>query len=385
MKNKRQRFSFIMRLLIRRIHFPIVNVLSLSVAHSKSIQGANVQTFGPLCFYLNEVVTLNSKQAKAVYNGQVLIFLMPKANLMKQSQKRFIRRILQTLRLEKPLRAVYRAILSARLNRKYGDKSIHEVRIQGVKVLFNIDDLFSKRYFFVDNTALEELVTEFIAQRLKGAEVFVDVGANLGYYTCIAGKLLPAGKIHAFEMDALNYALLKRNVELNQFSNVLIHKMAVSDQVGVLEYIRDTDSPSLGFGLSRNAGRDQKYGELVSVPTTTLDAVLEEYQGESMVIKIDVEGAEYDILRGMTRMLNEDRIQFFIEMHPDRILNFNATTDDVLHLLFEHGYKIYEIDKKPTRQSLRELQPLQRGALITKNNIIYAHKSGADNESKPRP
>jgi len=298
---------------------------------------------------------------------------------MKHSQKRFIRRILQTLRIEKPLRALYRATLRIQLNARHSGKTIHEVYIQNEVIRFWVDDLYSRRYFLVhDNTLWEALVTQFIVEQLKDAHLFVDAGANLGYYSCLASKLMPTGQVLAFELDEMNIALLTRNLALNQTKNVHIEHAAVSDQTGTLEYLRDTDSPSLGFGLTTNPIEDQKYGEVVSVPSYALDDYFREPFSGKMVVKMDVEGAEYPVLCGMQRLLKQYDLHVFVEVHPEKIKQFNATSQDLLALLIDCGYTVYELTKLPegeTQLHLDHLKPLPRHATISKNNILYAHKS----------
>lgn len=300
---------------------------------------------------------------------------------MKQSHKRQIRRMLQTLHLEKPLRAVYRAGLRLRLDAHNAGKQIHEVAIQGIKIQYSVADLYSRRYFLThENTLWEALVTQFIVEQLPDARLFIDAGANLGYYTCLASKLMPQGEVIAFELDELNLALLQRNLELNQCTNVRVEHAAVSETTGTLSYLRDTDSPSLGFGLSANPATDQKYGQLIQVSAYALDDYFRQPLTGKTVVKMDVEGAEYPVLKGMQRLLHEYDLHVFVEVHPEKIRQFGATPGDLLHILMDCGYVVYELTKLPegtTHYNRDTLIPLERHAKILKNNVLYACKPTA--------
>ncbi|HEX2622275.1 MAG TPA: FkbM family methyltransferase [Phototrophicaceae bacterium] len=288
---------------------------------------------------------------------------------MKQSQKRLIRRLLQLLHLEKPLRSLYRSVLRLRLNRQYGNQTIHDVSIGGVTVHFSLEDLYSRRYFLLGNTMLPEpLITQFIVERLPQAYTFVDIGANLGYYTCIAARLMPQGQVYAFELDSMNLALTERNIQLNKFQNVKLEHAAVSNATGTLDYVRDTDSPSQGFGLSTNQERDRQIGTLVKVTSFRLDDYFAGKMIAPAVFKIDVEGAELQVLQGMENLLNQPGITLFVEVHPEKIVGFGATANDVLNLLLDHGYQVYELNKL----NIDQPTPLTREAHLSLNNILYA-------------
>lgn len=142
-------------------------------------------------------------------------------------------------------------------------------------------------------------VSAFILNYLREGDVFVDVGANLGYFSICAGlRVGPAGRVHAIEPAEENLALLKANVDLNGLSNVEIHGLAVSDRCGEAPLFR----AEFNNGAHSLLQKDKLIpGEKVLV--TTLDNLL---QGERAprLIKIDVQGAEPYVLRGMKSLLD---------------------------------------------------------------------------------
>lgn len=84
----------------------------------------------------------------------------------------------------------------------------------------------------------EEFETELVKRMIKRGDVVLDIGANIGYYTLIFAKIVGEdGKVFAFEPDPTNFALLKRNVEINGYKNILLVQKAVSNKSGKLNYI----------------------------------------------------------------------------------------------------------------------------------------------------
>ena len=290
---------------------------------------------------------------------------------MKQKHKRFIRGILQTLRLEKPLRSVYRRWKQYNLYRKYGNLSQVEIEVEGVKVLFSTEDLYSKRHLLSNTEDIYEAhITHLITQRMTTCKCFVDVGAHIGYYTCIAAKLSPDARIYAFEMDRQNFELLQKNITLNQVQNIEAHQAAVTNSNDEAWYIKETDSPSSGFELSNNVESDSHFGILVSVEGISLDSFFSKKTVLPDLIKIDVEGAELQVLEGMRQLLQTTNPQLFLEIHPEKILNFNATVAQVLELLFSCGYEVYEHEKMKS-DSVKRLSP---NSPVLQNNVLHAWK-----------
>ena len=81
----------------------------------------------------------------------------------------------------------------------------------------------------------EDLETRWILHTIRAGDVFVDVGANIGYYTVIAAKIVgDQGHVYAFEPDPTSFAILKANVERNGLANVTLEQKALSNEPGSL-------------------------------------------------------------------------------------------------------------------------------------------------------
>jgi FkbM family methyltransferase len=134
-----------------------------------------------------------------------------------------------------------------------------------------------------------------------------DIGANTGIYTLLAARRVgTAGQVHAFEPLPENLAFLRRHVELNHFEQVRIHSEAVSEKAGVLRFARGSD---------RFVGRIDRQGEL-EVQTDCLDEFIARGSGSAPdVIKVDVEGAEIQVLRGSRELLASKHPVIFLATH----------------------------------------------------------------------
>lgn len=146
----------------------------------------------------------------------------------------------------------------------------------------------------------EPVETALFTELLHPGSRVVDVGAHVGYFTVLFSRLCGAdGFVHAFEPEPSNHRLLRANLLVNDCSNVAAHALAVSDAAGTDALYLSPDNGGdhrLYFG----AGRTR-----CSVRTDTLDEAL---AGERVdFIKIDAQGAEPRILRGMQRLIARER------------------------------------------------------------------------------
>ena len=262
--------------------------------------------------------------------------------------------------------AVYQGLRRRWILTRFRKVDRHVVEAGGAKVTFSTEDAFSKTWFFpryARGRLHEAHVTEHLIDRLRSSRCFADVGALVGYYACLAAKLCPRARVHAFEMDSDNVALLLRNVELNALDNVAVVEAAVADRLGTLRYAARSGGGGIFKLASFGTGIDP--AKLRDVKTVSLDEHFAGGPGPDLV-KIDVEGAEMLVLRGMERLLTEVRPRIFVEVHPNTIQGFGAKADDVLELLEAHGYRCRQVSPAPGHP----LDPVDRP--IRHNVMLYA-------------
>jgi FkbM family methyltransferase len=152
----------------------------------------------------------------------------------------------------------------------------------------------------------ERPVQMALAQHLSAGDVFFDIGANVGFFSVIGAKLVGStGQVFAFEPVPQNAGAIRRNVKLNHFQNVTLIEKAVSNMAGsgtllVTDY-------SGGATLS-TVGTPPDVSETLVVDLVSIDElIVEKVLPPPSVVKIDVEGAEVDVLNGMTQTLKELR------------------------------------------------------------------------------
>lgn len=235
-------------------------------------------------------------------------------------------------------------------------KRCFEVEINHIRVHFSLKDAYSRRWFHKAGDVYERPVTEMLLHFLRDARCFVDVGANLGWYTCLASKHMVRGRVFAFEMDRLNQELLAENIRLNRCANVEAVWAAVTDGPGLVSYRRDQEAPSTMHRMVENDADG-----VLRVQGITLDGFFEERGILPDVIKIDVEGAEALVLHGMLRLLRKGSPALFMEVHPYHLPQFGSSAAELIELLQGRDYGVYEIPEirgQESVQILRQVDPL---------------------------
>lgn len=288
---------------------------------------------------------------------------------LKDTAQRLSRR-LDHRRLQKTREEHNTAVL-----RKYGHLERFETHVDETHVVFGTEDAYSKRWFYpryLDAGIHEEAATRLILDRIEEGP-FIDVGANLGWFTCVVANRYPECRVFSFEMDDLNYELLESNIALNGCDNVSPYKVAVSNSVEPVQYCRQTPTPSAAFRL--NGGQQApSAGETLSVNSIRLDDFFEREDLAPESIKIDVEGAEFEVLRGMRSTLSRKVPRsLFVEIHPQFLPHFQATPGEVLELLQGHGYRVFEIEDFREAAS-PHLEPLAPGHEFSRDTMILAER-----------
>jgi FkbM family methyltransferase len=174
----------------------------------------------------------------------------------------------------------------------------------------------------------------------------LDVGANIGYYTLIAARLVGGnGNVFAFEPEGENFALLKKNVEANGYTNTTLVQKALSDRTAGTEM----------FLSPANKGDHRIYRTGEGRPSIEIDAVrLDDFfsnPDETFdFIKMDIQGAEPAALRGMTRLLGRNgKLTLVTEFWPSGIRLSGSSPRSFLQELAGHGFHVFVIDEKENR------------------------------------
>lgn len=195
-----------------------------------------------------------------------------------------------------------------------------------------------------------------LSQLLIESDVFVDVGANIGFYTCLAKEL--DNHVVAFEPDSENLESLFQNLELNGWNDCEIYPLGLSEKYG--------SCMLYGFGTGASIlpnWADVPTSLHKTIPLTTLDIILSNrFIDKKVIVKIDVEGAELSVLKGSINALEKyHNMKLLIEIcltehHPNgKNPNFYSTFE----LLDSYGYKATCIEGNSQRVSLTDAKRWQ--------------------------
>jgi FkbM family methyltransferase len=169
-----------------------------------------------------------------------------------------------------------------------------------------------------------------LANLLSNDDTFVDVGANIGIFSCTLARLKrlqPHLNFYAFEANPDTYARLKGNGEKFGIQAV---NLAISDRDGKLEFV--SGAVSHVFTTVQHASAYSIMDERQVVECTQLDSIL--FKGSALVIKIDVEGQELEILKGAKSLLHSNRIK--------AIYLDGYAQPEVLDILTSHNFSLYD-------------------------------------------
>jgi FkbM family methyltransferase len=181
----------------------------------------------------------------------------------------------------------------------------------------------------------EALEVKLFKESLAADMVVVDVGANVGYYTLIAARIVGSGgHVFAFEPDPRTLAALRGNVVANGFRNVTVIGKAASDTEGNCELYLDSSANRTSLYQSASLERVTRREQ---VATTTVDEVLGQLRPD--VVKIDIEGAEPAALRGMRRSLKSETV-LFLEFAPPVLVSAGTDVDEFRNYLLHHFARV---------------------------------------------
>ena len=169
--------------------------------------------------------------------------------------------------------------------------------------------------------------------------VFIDIGANIGYYTLLAaGQGVP--RVVAVEASPRIAASLQRNVALNGLSSrIKVIPAAISDRDGTLTFWLNRQEHNFGTG-SLIPRPDLGECESIDVPCYSGDALFAHHAAGPTLVKIDVEGGEQFVLQGMARFLERVRPSLAIEVHPLQLRSFGHGAEQVTGFLSARGFTL---------------------------------------------
>lgn len=239
--------------------------------------------------------------------------------------------------------------------------------VEDVECLYNTNDEYSYKWFhprYSGGKLHEEIATNLFVAKAKHAKVIVDIGANLGWFTCLAGTANPDASVYAFEMDDKNHQLCNSNILLNRLSNVVLERKAVSNMNGEITYELPGGKNKAAANFRIDTSGSSKSNR---VPCIALDDYFKDKQHPEL-IKIDVEGAEQLVLEGMHSLLAGGRLKaMLIEIHPVWLQEMGGSVEDIVALLHKHNFLISALNHRanmavsPQPVDIRDIHMAGRG------------------------
>ncbi len=210
----------------------------------------------------------------------------------------------------------------------------------------------------------EPVISTYIVNNLKRGDVFIDIGANIGYYTIMSSCLVgDSGRVFSIEASPGIYKKLQRNMALNPAGNIQAVNIAVADHACQIP-IWITDE--------RNSGRTTIVQSMAGDGTAGIEAHVEARPLDQIVplddilnarfIKIDVEGAEWLVLQGIRHLLPRlaAHTEILVEVSVDSLRNFGVELDECLKLFTDAGFTPFMIDG-PMNEPYRPMRNADRG------------------------
>ena len=197
----------------------------------------------------------------------------------------------------------------------------------------------------------EPHLTRWIERRLRPGDTFIDVGANIGYFSLLASKLVgDSGAVVAIEASPKTFGLLQANLARNLAQNVRSVNVAASDRKGRVRLFRGPDD---NIGLTTVFG-DPSFPFESEVDTAPLSILLtpEEVQN-ARLIKIDVEGAEWSVVAGMGPLLCSGRhdLEIIVEVTPELLAQQGKRAEDLVRVFRDSGFQAYRLENDYSPQS----------------------------------
>lgn len=249
-------------------------------------------------------------------------------------------------------------------------KRVILVPVHQHKMYVDIGDMGGMTSILVSGGIYEKQTTWVFRSMVNKGMVCLDIGANIGYFTLIAARLVgEEGKVFAFEPEPHNFDLLVRNITLNGYDNVIPVQKAISNKNGRTKLFLNTFEGG-GHTLARARHNDKFFEGIIEVEVQTLDSFFSDYNGKIDFIKVDVEGAELAVLEGMGNIIKKNKDLIIItEFCPQHLSQFGSPPEEYLNRLIQHGFKLYDINEEKESVYLTDVASLLKE---------YRHRKGTN-------
>ena len=203
----------------------------------------------------------------------------------------------------------------------------------------------------------EKNISDILCRELKNGDVFVDIGANIWYFTLLWSNCVwDIGRVIAFEPSSSNYVKAIHNISINLYKNIDIHKLWVWKLQETLDIYHNEDNPGASSIIQNNLWSKPATSEKIQVVS------LDEYLWTRKIdfIKMDIEWFEFEAILGMINILKKNNIKLIFEYSPvlykNKEENYKEYSIELLWILQKLGFTLYHICPDATTEKIIDIE-----------------------------
>lgn len=230
------------------------------------------------------------------------------------------------------LKEIFKSVSYGFLDILTGGKGL-ERTINGTSVRFPV------RYSRYYESDYEPVTFEFLRRNCVAGGTFLDCGGHIGLFAVVSAKLVGKnGRVFSFEPTPHTREILRNVVSINGCEDIVeVRAEAITDKSGVATFFETADDVSNANSLVQT----ERHSEGTIVPTVSIDKFVAERGIAVSAIKIDVEGAELNALRGAYQTLKTQRPPLSLGLHPPAMTKVGPTLKEVWSILEQLKYVVY--------------------------------------------
>jgi FkbM family methyltransferase len=242
-----------------------------------------------------------------------------------------------------------------------------------IKLVIDFHDIRSAANTIFANGEYETTQMRIICQLAKQNDYFMDIGSNVGLYAICASLVNPNIKVASFEPNVEIAKQQKRNLEINNIDSVRIFNFGLANENSdLVNFFVPTFTGSGGGGLL-NLHPEEGPSKGSQVAIKILDDLEKEIRSQVDFIKVDIEGAEFEFLKGALNTISDSKPVIISELLRKWMLPFGSQPQDFVTALSEIGYVCFEIEDFGIKH-ITEINDLTIG-----NNFVFVHKNDNKN------
>ncbi len=216
-------------------------------------------------------------------------------------------------------------------------------------------------------------LSKFLTLQLQEGDVYVDVGAHHGYYSALASVLVgPGGKVYSIEPSSVAYELLNENS--SALKNITTYQAAAGDHVGEFVFYEYPGPYAEYNTIVKSAYENEAWAKnikpvVTKVQTIVLDDLFDSQHIEQAIIKIDVEGGEPSVLRGMSKAIAKNAFTIVMEYLLPK--GGSSSHEIAADMLYRAGYQTYAIRIDGALDSVVDISAYMQQTKISSDNIVF--------------